>query len=190
MDTETTEGVLDTTNQEGEGELGNDIIQLPKSEYDKLNQTLGSLKREIKDLKKPKEEPKQETPANQTNPDVNILMQKLEKTALRQAGIDHPDDIELARNTAKKWNMDIEDVLADEDFKVKLGRQQDSRSIVNATSNIRGGNGQAQAKNSPEYWISKGVPPTPSDVPDRAARAKIVKAFMNNAKSSKVFYND
>ena len=111
--------------------------------------------------------------------------------SLRQAGITNQDDIELAQKTAQKWGVDIDEVLADEDFKIKLERQQTARSNVAATSNIRGNTGQTSAKNTPEYWIAKGTPPDAASVPDRKARAKIARAMMANAKGTgKKFYND
>jgi hypothetical protein len=182
------EDVIVPQNNEGEGENNEgDTVSIPKADYEKLNQTLGSLKREIKDLKKPKEEPV--TP-DKTKPDDNRLLDRVEKMALRQANISHPDDIELAKTTAKKWGVDLEDILLDEDFKVKLEKQQTSRDNLAATSKVRGGAGQTQAKNTPEYWIAKGTPPSATDVPDRKTRAKIARAMMSNAKSNKTFYND
>ena len=175
---------------EGEQNGGEDTITISKSEWEKTNQTLGSLKRENKDLKKPKEDPAKETSKTNTDPSDSRLLERLEKTALRTANITHEDDIDLARKTAKKWGMDLEDVLLDDDFKTKLERQQTSRDNLNATSKVKGGAGTSQAKNTPEYWIAKGVPPTTADVPDRKARAKIARAMMSNAKTSKTFYND
>lgn len=183
------EVVVDTTTNEGEGQNEAETISLSKAEYDKLNQTLGSMKRELKDLKKPKEESK-ETPKETKSDDA--VMQRLEKMALRQAGLSHQDDIELAQKTAKKWGMDIDEVLADDDFKVKLERQQTERSNVEATSKVRGnGSNQSQAKNTPEYWLAKGNPPTPTDVPDNALRRKIVAAFLKKAQGNgkMEFYN-
>ncbi len=179
---------VDTTNNEQVevSEQKEEIVTLSKSEFEKLNQTLGSLKRENKDLKKPKEDSIKETSQSDTKP----LMDKLERMALRQAGLTEAEDIELARNTAKKWGVDIDEVLMDEDFKVKLERQQTSRANTLATSKIKGGAGSSQAKNTPEYWIAKGVPPTPNDVPDRKTRANIVTALMNSAKDGKKFYSD
>lgn len=178
------------TNEAAEGnEAEADFVKVPKSDYDKLNQTLGSLKRENKDLKKPKET--QTETAQQTKPDESVLLQRLEKMSLRQAGITDPDDIELARSTAKKWGVDIDEVIADDDFKVKLDRQQTARTNVQATSNVRGGAGNSQAKNTAEYWLAKGVPPTPADVPDNKTRRQIVSAFMKNSKGTGgKFYND
>lgn len=120
------------------------------------------------------------------------LFARLEKLAFSQAGITHQDDVELARTTAKKWNMEVEDVLADEDFKIKLEKQQTNRQNLEATTKIKGGSASpSKAKESPEYWIAKGTPPTPEDVPDRKVRAKILRAMMSKSQTSgKTFYND
>jgi len=182
------EVVADTTNGEAEGGDEAENISILKTDYEKLNQTLGSLKRELKDLKKPKEETKET--ANQTKPDDNALLQRVERMALRQADITHPDDIELAQKTAKKWNMDLEEVITDDDFKTKLERQQTARANTEATSKVKGGAGTSQAKNTPEYWIAKGTPPSATDVPDRKTRATIARAMMTASKDTKKFYND
>ncbi len=198
METETTEGaVLDTTNGTGEGEQGADTIQISKAEFEKLNQTLGSLKRENKDLKKPKDTPT-ETP--QTNPKAdNNLLDELsrlraqnERNAFRSAGIEHSDDIELARQWADKWKMDVDEVLSDEDFKVKLERKQTARANVVATSNVRGSNGVSQAKNTPEFYIQRGSPPTREEIPDRSTRFKVARAFLDSQMggSGAKFYNE
>lgn len=191
MDTnETTETEVTTENGNGEGGQSAENVSVAKADYDKLNQTLGSLKRELKDLKKAKEEPVKETPIN-TKTEESALLKKLENLAFRQEGITHPDDKEFALSTAKKWNMDLDEVLLDEDFKAKLGREQAKRENAVAASNVRGSAGTTQAKLTPEYWKAKGVPPSRADVPDRKARAKIVRAMMEAAETDgKKFYND
>jgi len=188
-ETQSQEVVVDTANNEGEGEVETDTISIPKKDYETLNQTLGSLKRELKDLRKAKDDTK-ETPQQTTKPDDNRLVERLERMTLRQANITHPDDVDLAKNVAKKWGMDLEEVIGDEDFKAKLERQQTTRDNLAATSNVKGGAGQSQAKNTPEYWIAKGVPPTRNEVPDRKTRATIVRAMMSATRSGKKFYND
>lgn len=183
---ENEEVVVDTENNEAEGGQS-DTVSLSKSEYEKMNQTLGSLKRELKDLKKPKET--QETAT--TNQPDNVLLEKLERMAMRTAGITHPDDMELAKKTAKKWGMDIDEVLSDDDFKVKLERQQNDRANVEATSGVKGGAGTSQAKNTLEYWQAKGIPPTATDIPDAKIRRKINVAFYKAGKKDSIkFYND
>ena len=178
MENSNEEVVVDTETNEGEGEKPEaDTIAVPKADYEKLNQTLGSLKRELKDLKKPKET---ETP-EKTKPD-DALLQRMEKIAFKQHDIYHEDDIELARKTAKKWDMDIEDVLGDEDFKVKLEKQQTSRSNVLAASGKGGANHGTNVKNSPEYWLAQGRPPTAEEVPDLNVRSEILGALMEAAK--------
>ena len=172
---------------EGEGEQAEETISLSKSEYEKLNQTLGSLKRELKDYKKPKDEAKDTPQKNQ--PDDTALL-RLEKLAFKAAGVSHEDDVDLARKTARKWGMDVEDVLDDEDFKVKLERQQTSRANLNATSSIKGDKSKGSSKESVEYWVAKGTPPSADQVPDRKSRAKIARAMMDSQKNSKKFYND
>lgn len=187
MDTnETTEGdVIDTTNDNGEGEQGAETIAIPKTEYEKLNQTLGSLKRELKDLKKPKETAT-ETP--QTKPAEIGLLQK---SYLRAAGISDAEEVELALSTAKKWGVEVDQLVDDEDFKVKLDKLRTNKANAVAVSNVRGSASTESAKNTPEYWMSKGAPPSKADVPDRKTRAKIVRAMMEKASTSgKTFYND
>lgn len=175
---------------EGEQEH-EEVVTIKKSDYEKLNQTLGSLKRENKDLKKPKDPG--ETTEKTNDPDQSALLQaKVEKMALRTAGITHPDDVDLARKTAKKWNMDIDEVIDDEDFKVKLEKQQGTRANADATSHVKGDQGTSvQAKHTAEYWIAKGTPPTADQVPDRKLRGKIARAMMASAKNGgKTFYSD
>lgn len=185
----------DTTNSDGEAkntEGGDEVVTIPKKDYEKMNQDIGSFKRELKDLKnKPKEEAKETPKSNQTD-EIGLLKEKMEKQALRHAGLTHQDDMELARTTAKKWNMDVEDVLLDDDFKVKLERQQTGRANVEATSGVKGNPGSSQAKNTAEYWIAKGTPPTAADIPDRKTRQAITRKMFNAQKGGddKKFYND
>ena len=181
------------TGNAGEGENGSvvETVTIPKTEWETANQTLGSLKRQVKDLTKSKDEPIV-TP-KETKPDDTALLQKLERISLRQAGLSHQDDIELARNIAKKWGMDIDEVLTDEDFKAKLERQQTARNNTVAVSNIRGGGGITnQDKNTPEYWMTKGTPPTATDIPDAKVRRPIVRAFVRqiSAGGGTKFYNE
>ena len=86
--------------------------------------------------------------------------------------------------------LDYAEKNLDEDFKVKLGKQQTTRDNVNATSNIKGNAGNSQSKNTVEHWVSLGKPPTAEQVPDRKLRAKILRGFMAGSKSGKKFYND
>ncbi len=184
--TKTTETVPVDGNNGGEGETI-ESISIPKTEYDTLNQTLGSLKRELKDLKKaPKDEPK-ETRKNSKEPEEFGL---LHKTYLRAAGVASEDEMELARKIQQETGMDWDKVPDSKYFKLELEELRTAKANATATSNVRGGTGKSDAKNDSAYWIAKGTPPSATDVPDRKVRAKIAIAMMNNAKSSKKFYND
>lgn len=184
---ENNQGVdVDTSNNEGEG-AGEDTVFLPKDEYDKLNQTIGSLKRELKDLKKPKEEAIKETPTKNSSPDDSLL---LKKAFLRSADIIDSEEVELALSTAKKWGVEVDALVDDEDFKMKLDKLRTQKANEAATSKVKGGGTQSQTKNTPEYWIAKGTPPTPDVVPDRQTRAKIIRAMMSSNTGGKKFYND
>ena len=195
MMTEANQDGSATNNGEGEGNAGGENISLSKSEYEELislKATTGSLKRELKDAQKALQETSKakETPTNESKPDI-ALLQKLEKVTLRQAGIEHQDDMELARSLSKKWGVDIDDLVLDDDFKVKLERQRVERNNTIATAGVKGGAGDTQAKNSTAYWKAKGQPPTPNDVPDRKTRAKIVREMLADATGSKIkFYNE
>lgn len=188
METETTETGVPTETGTEDGGSEVETLAIPKKDYETLNQTLGSLKRELKDLKKSKEEPKE---TSQTKTDESALLQKLERMSFRQAGLTHQDDIELARTTAKKWGVDVDDVLTDEDFKVKLERQQTKRTNELATSDVRGGQGPSQAKNSPEYWLKLGKYPSKEDLPNRKQRVAVLKAFQKKEGGDGTsFYNE
>src|SRR3990167_524530 len=115
----------------------------------------------------------------------------LQKSFLRAAGISDAEEVELALSTAKKWGVEVDTLVDDDNFKTTLAKNRTTKPNSLATSNIRGGAGETQAKNPPEYWISKGAPPSKTDVPDRKTRATIVRAMMKNASTDgKKFYND
>lgn len=173
----------EVTNDGGVQEQEDEVVKLSKAEFETLNKTLGSLKRELKDLKKAKDEPK-ETPQN---PEGNTL---LEKTFLRAAQITDEEEVELALTTAKKWGISVDKLVDDEDFKEKLEKHRTQKANALATSNIRGDKNGTSAKETPAYYIAKGVPPTAEQVPDRKQRAKIVRAMMADTKNGKKFYND
>lgn len=131
---------------------------------------------------------KAETPKESKNePDTSDL---LHKTFLRSAGISKEKEVELALETAKKWNTPIDRLVDDEDFQGKLERLRTSEANALATSSVKGGGTSGGAKDTPEYWIAKGAPPTPDQVTDRKTRVKIARAFMNDAKQGKKFYNE
>ena len=187
MNTETNQNDAPATGAgEGGGESKVETVTIPKTEWETTNQTLGSLKRQVKDLSKPKDEPK-ETP-KETTPDNTGL---LKKAFLRSAGL-KPTEIDFALETAEKWNMDVDKLVDDEDWSAKLEKFRVKESTALAVSGVKGGGGDgSQAKNSTEYWKAKGTPPTPDEVPDKKIRRKIVKEMMDSGnKKGTSFYNE
>lgn len=151
-----------------------------KAEKERIEAELGGLKRDFKKTKK------SDGKIEKTQPDEFLL----QKAYLRTANITADDEVELALETAKKWDMSIDKLVDDEDFKVKLEKVRITKANAEATSDLRGSGNQSSAKNEPAYWLAKGTPPTPEQVPDRQTRSKIVRAFMSNSKVGKKFYND
>ncbi|KKR45470.1 MAG: hypothetical protein UT82_C0028G0002 [Parcubacteria group bacterium GW2011_GWB1_40_14] len=114
----------------------------------------------------------------------------LQKTYLRSAGITAEDEVELARDIQKKTGLDWDKLVDDDYFKSKLEVLRTAKANEEATLGVKGGGGTTQAKNTPEYWIAKGVPPTAEQVPDRKLRAKIARAMMAQSKDGSKFYNE
>lgn len=162
-------------------------IKLSKTEYDELMEakaTAGSLKREMKDLKKSLEAKPE---AKEPKSDLGLL----QKGYLRMSGITAEDEVELALSTAKKWGVEVDSLVDDEDFKLKLDKLRTAKANVTATSNISGGPGKTPSQTDPAYWVAKGSMPSADQVTDRKARATIMRAFMKNAGTNgKKFYND
>lgn len=114
----------------------------------------------------------------------------IEKTYLRIAGVMEEDEIELAKDVQKKTGLEWDKLVDDDYFKSKLENLRTKKANELATSGVKAGGGNSETKNSPEYWLAKGVPPTPEQVPDKKTRTAITRAFMASAKSGKKFYND
>lgn len=159
----------------------------PKPERPKLTpeEQLAIYERRAKRLRK--ELGVEEAPKPSSNPDSSDLLQK---AFLRTAGISDAEEQAEAIKTAKKWDMTVDQLVDDADWQSKLERMRTTKANELATSDIKGSGQASQANQTPEFWLAKGVPPTPDQVPDAAVRRKIVKAFIANKGSSKKFYSD
>ncbi|MDO8094404.1 MAG: hypothetical protein Q6360_13080 [Candidatus Brocadiales bacterium] len=160
-------------------------ISIPRKEYDTLNQTLGSLKKQLKDFKKAQEVAEETTEKTKAQ-EFGLL----QKSYLRSAGIVDEEEVELAREIQEKTGMEWDKLPDDDYFQSRLKKFRQSRENVFATTNIKGGAESSEAKSKPEYWLAKGVPPMPNQVPNRKLRANIARAFLANAKIGKKFYDD
>lgn len=176
----------------GEGQPASDEIKLSRQEYDdfqKIKVEHGTFKRDLKDAQKALEEAKKPpTTPDKNQPDSTGL---LKKAFLRSAGL-KPNEIDFALETAEKWNMDVDKLVDDDDWNMKLDKFRVKEANALAIAGVKGGGGDgSQAKNSTEYWKAKGAPPTPDDVPDKKLRRKIVREMMDGASKKGIqFYNE
>lgn len=165
------------------------VVELSREEYDKLNQTIGSLKRDVKDLTKGTKESK--TPDSSKTEDTGLSDERFDRLALKTAKIVDKDEVQLAKDLKEKLGVEMDEVLEDDYFLAKLEKLREQKANEVATTDIKGDKGEINAKNSVEYWKAKGHPPTPEDVPDAKTRRKIVRAMLPSSNPSGIkFYNE
>lgn len=171
-------------NDTTEGEVAE--VKLSKAEYEELvgyKATVGSLKRDMKDLKKSLES-KPETPEVKAE-EFGLL----QKTFLVSSGIKDPDEIELAKEIQKRTGIEWDKLVEDDYFQLRLTKLRNTKENANATD-VTGGSGGGVTK-SAEFFIAKGVPPTAKDIPDRKARVAIINQMMSAEKNGGgTFYNE
>lgn len=151
--------------EESTGE-GNEVetISIPKAEYEKLNQTLGSLKREVKDLKKPKDEPK-ETPKTESNePDYGKL------AYLHARQITHDEDIKLVNDEANRLKLPLHAVLEMEHVKNNLKRNLEKREAADGLPSQ--GNRSGSKLKDVDYWVAKGGLPDDQELAEKVVAAR------------------
>jgi len=133
METEIkTEGdVVDTTTNEGEGKIEENTVSLSKEEYDTLNQTLGSLKKELKDLRKSAKESKEtkETP-EKTEPNE---LSSGDKALLVAYGVKGKEEQALAQSYMRRTGDDIDSLIEDDIFQAKLAKLREAKASQIAT---------------------------------------------------------
>lgn len=116
-----------------------ETIAISKSEFEKLNQTIGSLKRENKDLKKPKEDATPQKTEKTGELDENALLY------LEVKGVKTDDADELS--LVEKWRSDsgksVKDIHASKIFQAELKELRDTKAVQDATpSATKRGGGQ------------------------------------------------
>ena len=183
METEIkTEGEVDTTNNETVEETQDegDFVKVPKKDYDTLNQTLGSLKRELKGFKKPKET--SEDKSTTETKDSNDLG---EKAYLIANGIKTADEMAFVKKMKKETGKDIESLLETTYFQAEFKDFKEKKATANAipTASQRSNNSSIDTV---EYWIAKGELPPASEV---ELRRKVVNARMKKEEAKGIFYN-
>lgn len=162
----------------------------------KAQELKGIAKRRATQLKRAKEAlakpPVSEPPVKTeiSKPAESELLGRIDELALQVAGITEDNEVELYNKWKTDTGRDAKSIVNNSIFKAELQKIRDDKANAVAVSNIKGGGGKGQAKDNPEYWVAKGEPPTPEQVPDRKTRAKIIRAMLGETKSSKQFYNE
>lgn len=159
------ENVVETT-EEG----ANEVVTLSKEEYDKLNQTLGSLKKELKTFKKEAEAPQS------NEPDYARL------AYLASQKVDHPDDQKLVMEEAGRLKMPLTDVLNMEHIKARLTANQNQRTAENGSPTGSGRKGGA-GKGDVDYYLQH-----PDEVPtDLKLHNEVIDARIKRETENSMF---
>jgi len=189
-DSTTGENTEEATTEESVDVLKEKITKLESDNrqlYERTKKAEGFEKKGDEWVKVEKKEKKLK--AKESEPDGEFGL--LEKSYLRSADIVGEDEIELVKKLMEETGKEIDMLIETKYFKSELEELRSRKATEKATSNVRGGRGETKASETPEYWIAKGVPPTAEQVPDKAARVKIVRAMMANASTGgKKFYNE
>lgn len=163
MNEEETVTVEETTDEE--------TITLSKAEYDKLNQTLGSLKKEIKGYKK-----EVETPKETTEPDYARL------AYLASQQVTHPDDQRLVMEEANRLKLPLTDVMSMEHIKARLTANSNQRTAENGSPDGSGRKGGA-AKGDVDYYLAH-----PDEVPqDLKLHNEVIDARIKREQDNSMF---
>lgn len=143
----------------------------------------GRLKRMQTKLNKSKEKPekedKKETKKN------NGELGYAEKAYLRAEGIKGSDEFELVQEYIVNTGKSLEKVLENKHFQNDLKDLRDEKSVKEALPQGSKRAGGA-ARDTVEYWISKGELPPVAEV---ELRRKVVNAKLQAKKNSGMFYN-
>jgi hypothetical protein len=148
-----------------------EVVTLSKEEYDKLNQTLGSLKKELKTFKK-----EAEAPQESNEPDYARL------AYLASQKVDHPDDQKLVMEEAGRLKMPLTDVLNMDHIKARLTANQNQRTAENGSPTGSGRKGGA-GKGDVDYYLQH-----PDEVPtDLKLHNEVIDARIKRETENSMF---
>ena len=160
------------------------------------------LKREREDFVKTKElaenykirAEKAEKKGEKTKPDEELL-KRLDKLALKTAGISEADEVELYEKWKTDTGRDSDAITENSIFKKEIEDLRTARKNLAATSDIKGETGISEAKANPDYWTSRmtkdgeGNPLFPDDMP-REMFTKVLDKLNPKTQGTKLrFYN-
>ena len=85
------------------------------------------------------------------------LSKRLDKLALKAAGINEADEVELLEKWKTDTGRDADSIVDNNIFKKELEDIRTAKANLKATSDIKGEQGISGAKNEPDYWIAKAT---------------------------------
>ena len=118
----------------------------------------------------------------------------LELTFLKGEDIKSEDEIEFVKKELKEAGLSndkLPKLFANKYFQSSLKEFKTEKTNTKATSDVKGGGGESNAKNKAEFYIARGTPASKEDIPDNKVRRKVNVAFVAAQKGGgKTFYND
>lgn len=136
-------------------------------------------------------------PEKVTKPDDELL-KRLDKLALKTAGITEADEVELFEKWRTETGREAESVIDNSIFVKELSELRTARANLAATSDVKGEAGESGARATPEYWIAKATKGNdgkllfPEETP-KELYSKIVDTMMTKDsldKNKLKFYNE
>ena len=168
---DTVEVAEETTEETTEEE--SDVITIPKSEWNKTQQTLGSLKREIKTFKK--SETSKETPAS-----GELAESQLEFLELK--GVTNDKKIDIIEKFVAKTGLTVRQALKDDYIISKFASIDADEALKNATPSAtkRGGNQTTNVAAAIARFEQTGELPE-----DFETRTEVINSVSNKGGSSR-----
>lgn len=167
-------GAVENDAGESVVESNDEVISIPKKEFEKLNQTLGSLKREVKDYKKsltPEATPTSNTKSNE----IDFGQLAYHNTKPDGIRVVHDDDVEFLKATMEETGKSMKDILSSKWFAGELKDRQEARNVVNATPTATRRAGEPANQLEVEYtkYIQTGKLPSDPEMRSQIVNKRI-----------------
>jgi hypothetical protein len=149
-------------------------ITMTKSEWEKFQQTQGSLKRQVKELRKSGETKATQNTANELNDaQLNYLDVK---------GVYEPEDISIVETFVQKTGKTVREALRDDYVTSKLQSNKTAREVQEAmpSGSKRGGNSGNDLASAIAKYEATGTLPT-----DFGMRSAVINAFVDKGHKNK-----
>ena len=87
-----------------------------------------------------------------------MLLERLDKMALKVSGIKEADEVELFNKWKEATGREADDIVGNEIFTKELDSLRTAKANLAATSDIKGDSGKSDgAKSNADYWIAKAT---------------------------------